>query len=275
MMGTSEWGLAIAGAGPGDVIDKFGSSLASKLRRQSGQFNQAAIERETEDELNRFNSKYVKSQADEFHMIVCSYDRRSIHRLLYKGSCFAGQNVVLKPIDGECQAGMGVEIWRLLSDTLYNDGNLVADNARLAVFATRLAIKYASGVDDPIQMISYTMGDQFCRLYTADEIRAIETELTSYGFQDALDRYWRLHNPPTHVEQLRRYRSVRGSGDELTLLDGVKIEELCTVAARKRASKIFHRNTDKLQQYATLAHQRRLQLVAPRGLPASVGNNHT
>src|SRR5258708_15351004 len=196
MMGNSHWGLAIAGSGPGSTIDKFGAALNAKLPR--GQFDEALIESEIEKELADFNSKYVNTSGDQFHVIVASYSNPAGHRFLYKGSCFGvGQSVVLSPVMGECHTGMGNEIWRLLSDTLYRRTNGVADNIRLAVFATRLAIKYASGVDGPVQAVSYTFGDQSWKMYSREEIKDIESDVSLEAFRDALQKYWRLHNPPT------------------------------------------------------------------------------
>jgi hypothetical protein len=256
VMGTTAWGLAISGSGPGSTLDKFGATISAKVT--SGQFDPSQVEAEVENELAEFNSKYVHAANDQFHVIVGWYNQSKIERSLYKGSCFGqGQGVVLSPIRDECHAGMGNELWRFLADMLYDKRNSVADNVRLAVFATRLAIKYAAGVDEPVQPISYTFGDQFWKFYGSDEIEAIENDLSLDGFKKALQRYWRLHNPPTNWEQLRKYGSTTSPGDELTLLDGVKPEELCTIAGRKRVSKIFRRNTDKLQRRVNLVRQRR------------------
>jgi len=137
-----------------------------------------------------------------------------------------------------------------------------------------LAIKYASGVDAPIQAVSYTFGDLMWRHYGRKEISAIESELPIDDFQEAIREFWRLHNPPTNEEQLKKYRAVRTPGDELTLLDGVKLEELYTVAGRRRASKIFRRNTGKLQQRAIL-EGKRYREAHPRALPSSDGKNRT
>ena len=247
------WGLAVAASGPGSTIDKFTSSLRTKLCHTP--FDEQLIEIAIEQELTDFNAKYVLSRNDAFEVIIGIY-ATPLTRLLYKASCIEGQSVVLTPIRGDCHTGVGNELWRLLSDTLYKRGNWVADNARLAVFATRLAIRYASGVDEPIQIASYTSGDRFWRSYARAEIRAIEGEVSFPDFKESILRYWRLHNPPTTNEQLARYKVMRTPGDELTILEGVKLEELYTASGRRRASAIFRRNTDKLQQRANLVAKR-------------------
>jgi hypothetical protein len=255
IMGNSDWSLAISGSGPGATLDKFGSSLRNKLPLQDP-FDQLQIETVIEDLLTEFNSRYVMNQSDAFHVIVGLCTWRGLDRLLYKGSCFFGQSVVLTPIIRECHTGMGNELWRFLADTLYDRRNSVADNTRLAVFATRLACKYASGVDDPIQVISYTFGDGTWRGYTPVELIAIEMDLLPNGFADAIRAYWKRHNPPTKAEQLKRFKSIKTPGDEITVLEGVKLEELYSISGRRRASKIFRRNTDKLQQRANLVAKR-------------------
>jgi 20S proteasome alpha/beta subunit len=249
MMGTSEWGIAIAGAGGGRMIDKFCDEV--KTRLHLGVFDRHRIERTIESVLAHFQSKYIKTDQDKFNVIVAVHGGTGFTRSLYEG---AGH--ILSPIATDCQIGMGNELWRLISDTLYDPKNCVADNVRLAIFATKLAVEYSSGVDEPVQVVSFTFGDQFWKIHSRKEIEGIESELPLEGFKAALQAYWRLHNPPTRVEQVLKYKGVRTPGDELTLLDGVKLEELYTVAGRRRASKIFRRNTDKLQQRAIVEGKR-------------------
>jgi hypothetical protein len=253
-MGAGDWGLAIAGAGPGPTIDKFNASIRKKLA--VGEPDQDSIESLIEQELSDFNSKYVHGPGDGFVVIVGLYCPTDGQRLLYRGSCLYGDSSVLSPTGSECHTGTGSELWRLVADTLYNSRNSVADNARLAVFATRLAIKFASGVGPPVQLISYTFGENFWRIYNTAEIALIEGELPLDQFQKSIQRYWRQNNPPTTSEQVIKYGGTRTPEDELTLLEGVKLEELYTVAGRQRASRIFRHNTDKLQQRAILEGKR-------------------
>ncbi len=106
-----------SGSGPGATLDKFGLSLRWKLPLQDS-FDQSKIENTIEDLLTEFNSKYVTSQGDQFHVIIGLCTHQGFDRLLYKGSCFFGQSVVLTPILRECHTGMGNELWRLLADFL-------------------------------------------------------------------------------------------------------------------------------------------------------------
>jgi hypothetical protein len=255
-MGTTEWGIAMAGSGPGSTINKLWDELATRLY-EPVPFNRAYVESEIEKTLTEFGSKYVLSPGDGFHVIVAAYDRPSIFHRLYQGSCLYGQSVVLSPMSHDCRIGMGHELWALLSDVLYEGKNSVEDNVRLAIFATQLAIEYASGVDEPIQLLSYSFGDGFWVKYRPNTIKAIQAKLPLNGFKLVLKDYWRRNNPPTHLAQVQKYRSWRSGGqDDLTLLDGVKVEELCTVSGRRRASKIFRRNEDTLQQRARLERER-------------------
>ena len=254
MMGTSEWGIAIAGAGPGQTIEKLYAEVRRSLPQ--GKFDRTLIENTIETAVSDFQSKYVQTHSDQFQVLVAIYSYPIGHRSLYQASCLLGQSVVLSPVGDECRIGAGNELWRLMADSLYTGKNCVEDNVRLAIFGTRLAIKYASGVDGPVQVVSYTFGDQFWKVHSRKEIASIESELHLDSFQDALRRYWRLNNPPTRWEQVVKYKGVRAPGDELTLLEGVKLEELYTVSGRRRASKIFRRNTDRLQQRAIVEGKR-------------------
>src|ERR1700722_2034794 len=272
LMGTPTWGLAIAGSGLGPTIDRFADAINKKVLE--GNFDIEKMESELETELADFNSKYVLGPSDRFHVIVAAYNSQKILTGLHKASCFEGQGVVLSPVSHDCHMGMGNELWRLIADTLYAPRNSVADNLRLAVFATRLAIKYAAGVDEPVQAVSYTGSTQFWEMHDSAEIETIESELALDGFKKALKDYWRLHNPPSRWDQLRKYGSIRSVVDELISLDGVKPEELCTVVGRRRASKIFRRNEDKLQQRALL-ERKRYQAAQSGASQFSGGKSHT
>src|SRR5712692_6461059 len=246
LMGGTQWGLAIAGAGAGGIVDKFCGEVRARLPRST--FDRYVMENTIEAVLAEFHANYT----DRFDILVGVYSNPATY-LLYRAD--AGSNV-LSPVADEAHIGTGNSLWRLISDPLYDHKNCVADNTRLAIFATRLAVRYAAGVDEPIQVVSYTCGDQFWSGPKQNEIKGIEAELRLDDLKDTLRCYWRLHNPPTRWEQISKYGGVRTPGDELTLLEGVKLEELYTVAGRRRASKIFRRNTDKLQQRAMLEGKR-------------------
>jgi len=270
-MGTTQWGIAMAGAGPGSTINKLWDELATKLN-EPVPFDRAYVESEIEKTLTEFGAKYVLSSDDNFQVIVAAYDKPSIFHRLYHGSCLYGQSVVLSPVSHDCRVGMGHELWALLSDVLYEGKNSVEDNVRLAIFATQLAIEYASGVDEPIQLLSYSFGDGVWATYRPGTIKAIQAELPLDGFKKSLKDYWRRNNPPTFLAQMQKYRSWRsGGGDDLILLDGVKPEELCTVAGVRRASKIFRRNEDILRQRARLERER--YQAAHSGASQSSGGN--
>jgi len=244
LSGGIGWGLAIAGAGSGGIVDKFCTEVRAKLSGSA--FERRLVESTIEAILAEFHANY----ADKFDIVVGVYANPLTH-LLYRAD--AGSNV-LSPVVDEVHIGTGNSLWRLISDSLYDAKNCIADNTRLAIFATTLAIRYAAGVDEPI--VSYSSGDDHWIGLKRSEIKAIQAEVSLDGFRDTLQRYWRTHNPPTRWEQVRKYGGVRTPGDELTLLEGVKLEELYSVSGRRRSSKIFRRNTDKLQQRALLEAKR-------------------
>lgn len=67
---------------------------------------------------------------------------------------------------------------------------------------------------------------------------------------------WKRTNPPSRSAQVAKYGSVRLPGDELTLLHGVKIEELETGAGRNRVSGWLFDNKGKLRKRAILEKER-------------------
>jgi 20S proteasome alpha/beta subunit len=259
LIGGAGWGLAIAGAGGGGIIDKFCGEVRTRLPR--GAFDRYSIENTIEAVLAEFHANYT----DQFGILAGVYSSPATY-FLYRAD--ASSNV-LSPVADEAHIGTGNSLWRLISDPLYDHKNCVADNTRLAIFATRLATRYAAGVDEPIQVVSCTFGDQFWASPTQNEIKVIEAELRLDDFKDVLRGYWRMHNPPTRREQVIKYKGVRTPGDELTLLDGVKLEELYTVSGRRRASKICRRNTDKLQQRAIVEGKRYREAHPSASLPSS------
>ena len=248
MMGTPEWGVAIAGSGGGRIIDKFCDEVKNRLPR--GKFDRTAIEAKIEEVLAEFNSKYVKTQDDLFQVIIALHSGPGGQRLLYEGS-----GTFLSPVTDECHTGMGNDIWRVLADTLYDNKNCVEDNVRLAIFATRLAIRYASRVDAPIQVVSYTFGDQSWKVHGPGKISRIDYELSPYTFRDALRNYWSTHNPPTRWEQVVKYGGVRTPGDEITFLTGVAVEKLQTVLGRNRNEGFLYGNRDRLRKRALLEQE--------------------
>jgi len=265
--GTSEWGVAIAGSGPGMTIDKFCDEVNQSLPRS--QFNLKMIENTIEKTLARFHKKYVKQPSDWFSVIVGVHGNDGLERRIYKSS-----GIVLSRAIRGAHIGVGDELWALVEDSLYHRRNRVVDNLRIAVFATRLACKYSSGVDDPIQVVSYTFGEQFWKVYSATELSAIEMQITPNGLKEAIQRYWRLHNPPTLTEQLRKFGTRVTPRDDLILLEGAKLEELYTVSGRKRASKIFRRNADMLRQRAS-EEQARFLAAAQCASQSSGDSNRT
>ena len=207
--------------------------------------------------LAEFETKYVRNEYDRFALIVAIHNGLKGGRWLYKRA--AGETYV-SPVIGECHVGMGHGFWRLLADTLYDHQNCVEDNVRLAAFATRLAIRYASGVGDPVQVVSYTFGDQFWESRKPAEMQSLELHFPLREFQDAIQNYWRMTSPPTRVEQVKKYGVVGMPGDELTFLMGVKVEWLQTVANRNKFEGFVYGNRDNLHKRA-LKEQARGQEV--------------
>ena len=259
------WAFAAAGAGPGGKIDKFFSEVRAVIQAQQVNLKKGQLEKVFESTLTRFIANYP----DDPFRIILGIAENQFDRVLYRSD-----DNYLSPVRDHAHVGVGHSLWRFLTEMLYQRGNSVADNIRLAVFIMRQAIKYVDGVDGPIKVASYTYGDKFWRPVSGQEISHIEENFDSDELKATLQSYWRRRNPPTLNDQLHKFGGVRTPGDELTLLDGVKVEELYTAAGRKRSAKIFRRNTDKLQQRGLLERQRR-QEAASNVSQSSGGKNRT
>jgi hypothetical protein len=264
-VGESGWSVALAGAGPGGLLEKFWSDVRAALPLDKP-YKPKQVENIVDIVLAHYFSKYPH---DPIRIILGLCANYGTERFLYRSD-----DSYLTPVLDHAHVGVGHSLWRFLTEMLYERGNSVADNIRLAAFIMRQAIKYVDGVDGPIRIASYTFGNDLWSGKSKQEIRGIEDDFDAGDLKEILYSYWRRHNPPTLNDQLKKYGAVRSPGDELTLLDGVKLEELYSVAGRRRSSKIFRRNTDKLQQRGLLERQRR-QPAAPNGSRSSDRKNRT
>jgi 20S proteasome alpha/beta subunit len=245
-MGTTDWQIAIAGAGAAGLVDKFSDEVYASTQGKA--YDVQLMESTIEDILQRFELRYSQQQ---FQVVIALHSVSVMSKKLYRS-----EGGVLVPKRDFTHTGVGHELWRFLSANLFEHGNSVNDNKRLAVFATRQAINYLDGVEGPIQLATYTMGDQSWVFRSSGTIGEMEKELHYHELGDSIHDYWARNNPPSHREQVCTYKGVKSPGDELTHLEGVKVEALQTVSGRKRAAKIFDRNRDRIGKRAKLEWER-------------------
>lgn len=246
-IGTADWSIAISGAGPGGFIDKFTASVSANLAR--GKYDRKDIESTIENALSLFRSQYQEA----FRILVGVQCARVGDYTLYRSD----ENYLV-PIRDHAHIGMGHSLWRLFAENLYSPLNSVEDNSRLAVFIMRQAIQYVDGVDEPIVLVSYSFGDQDWKMARGPFFLSLEKHESGwrpYDIGKTLKESWKVCNPPSNSAQLAKYRCV-GTGQEVTFLDGVKIEELETGAGRNRASGFLFGNKDRLRKRATLERGR-------------------
>ncbi len=248
MSGTAEWGIAIAGAGAPGIIEKFCDEVFARIGR--GIYNRKKIEAVVEEVLSEFRSQY-REDDDVFRVLVGLHCAGALDYRLYRSDASH-----LSPMKDHAHIGMGHSLWKFVSESLYAKGNSVEDNTRLGTFIMKLAIEHVGGVEGPIQIVSYTSGDDAWRFLRPGTVWRLEADFHLDKMRNALQDYWRRVNPPTHSEQLIKYGSVRLPGDEVTLLDGVKIEELETNAGRNRVSGFLFGNRDKLRKRGILERER-------------------
>lgn len=187
--GTTDWQVAIAGAGGAGIIDKFCDEVSEAIPK--GKYDPALIEFTMEDTLLRFRSRY-RADEEHFEVIVGTHCTRVIDRRLYRSG--SGH---LSPIKDHVHIGVGHSLWRFLIETLYEKGNSVDDNKRLAVFIMKQAIHYVDGVDEPIQLASYTFGDQGWKFSTRGPLVYSFDFETSTDLQTAIRDFWRKATMPS------------------------------------------------------------------------------
>ncbi len=241
IIGTTDWSVAIAGAGPGGFIDKFTTDISANLPR--GPYNRKEIESTIEKSLSSFRSQYEEA----FRILVGVQCTRVIDYCLYRSD-----DNYLVPIKDHAHVGMGHSLWRFFAENLYDVGNSVEDNSRLAIFIMRQAIRYVDGVEEPIRLASYTFGDQGWKVTRGPFFLALEKWGEGYRHSDvtkALKDSWKESNPPSLSEQVKKFGGVK-TGDELIFLEGVKLESLRTVSGRNKHGGFLYGNRGKLRKRA-------------------------
>jgi 20S proteasome alpha/beta subunit len=247
IIGTSDWSVAIAGAGPGGFIDKFTSDVSANLPR--GAYNRKEIETTIEETLSRFRSQYE----EPFRILAGVQCTRAIDSALYRSD-----DNYLVPIKDHAHIGMGHSLWRFFAENLYVSGNSVEDNILLATFILTQALEYVDGVDGDIQLVTYTFGDQSWKPKIAHSYMNMvwSPDWRVGTIKNALNNWWSLSRPPSRSEQVAKFGGVRTPGDELTFLNGVGIEKLQTVSGRNKNEGSLYGNRDRLRKRALLEQER-------------------
>jgi 20S proteasome alpha/beta subunit len=246
--GTTDWQVAIAGAGGSGIIEKFCDEVSATIPQ--GMYDPTVIETAIEDALARFRGRY-QAEDEYFQIIVGVHCARLGDRRLYRSG--SGH---LSPVTDHVHIGVGHSLWRFLVETLYEKGSSVADNKRLALFIMRQAIQYVDGVDDPIRLASYTFGDESWKF--AGEWRGftVDFDYSPCELSTVVRDAWKKATPPSLPDQLKKFKAVRQPGDELTFLRGVEIEKLQTVSGRNRNVGFLYGNRDRLRKRALLEQAR-------------------
>ena len=193
----ADWGIAIAGAGDGGIIDKF--NVEAQVRLPKMILDRYGIENYIEELLSEFRMKYRQGR---FSLIVAFYNKSTSDCFLYRS-----EDMILAPVEGSVQIGCGNELWSLLADSIYDRKHTVLDNIAVGSFATRLAAHYAVGVGEPIQIISYTKeSDGWSSLGGWDLDTFLVRHVTAGNINAAIREWWRTFNAPGRVAQTDEMR---------------------------------------------------------------------
>jgi hypothetical protein len=244
-----DWSIALTGAGPGGLLDKFSADVTSTIPRTMV-YDRRKMESIVEASLSRFRSQYE----EPFRILVGVQRSHSLESSLYRSD-----DNYLSPIRDHAHVGMGHSLWRFFAENLFVRGNSVLDNSRLAIFIMRQAIEYVDGVGGDIRLVTYTNGTDTWKVSVGPWFTSIENAREGWArfhVGDALKDGWRKTIPPTLTAQLKKFGGIQTPGDELTFLDGVKIEKLGTVSGQKKAANSFWCNRDKLRKRALLVQER-------------------
>jgi 20S proteasome alpha/beta subunit len=244
-----DWGVVIAGAGGGGIVDKFCDEVAGATPRE--QFNPKVIETTIEAALMRYRSKY---QEDEDHFrILVGVHRQNTYCRLYRSDA-----THLVPINDHAHIGMGHSLWRFLCENLYVNGDSVEDNSRLAVFIMNQAISYVDGVDEPVQLASVRLVDEDWKFRKNVDSWMLNQFLKpkglpymSYDVGPALMKFWKDANPPSRTDMYKKYGSF-GKTEELIFLEGVATERFQTVSGRRKYEGFLYGNRDRLRKRGML-----------------------
>lgn len=243
-----DWGIALCGSGGGGIVDKFSDEV--KVRLPNKILDRYKIESVIEELLAEFKMKY-QAKEDRFSIIAAFYEKATSANYLYRAD-----GEILSPVQDSAHVGTGNDLWSLISTSIYDKRNSVEDNIKVAAFAARLAIRHAHGVGEPIQVVSYTEGDKDWKRRQGINLDFyLRLTPNADSIASAMQEWWKTFNPPTRVEQVKKFGIVTRD-DELISLSGVAVEKLQTVSGRNKNEGFLHGNRDRLQKRALLEMER-------------------
>lgn len=177
------WGVAMAGAGGGGILDKFFKDTVAQLLESESDYDIKLIEELIEEVLARYRKRF---RIQPFRILVGVFNRSLNKSFLYRND-----EKALAPIDNFAHVGVGASLWKFFVENLHDYYMTCEESAALAAFILREAKQHVDGVDGPTTLIIYKHGTVFWKHYIGAEIREIEKRIPTEEFADLLQRYWR------------------------------------------------------------------------------------
>jgi 20S proteasome alpha/beta subunit len=182
-----EWGIAIAGAGRGGVIDSYWNKLHGDFEGHI--YDRSWIEETVERSLKQMLKAHGKR--DEYFRIgLGTFDVESKGTYLYlsDGHCLA-------PVNDFFCIGTGDDtLANFFCKTIYDKLMSAEEAARLGVFVTALSKSHADGVGGPTAAVLGLNSESTWKCYQPEDIAGIERTLSLFELESSLQEFWNQRN---------------------------------------------------------------------------------
>ncbi|MFZ0772288.1 MAG: hypothetical protein WCA49_15465 [Candidatus Sulfotelmatobacter sp.] len=191
------WGIAIASAGEADLADSFTDGLKDILGNSD--FDEVKLLSKLKTALRSVRLSYPDS---EFGFLAAVFGVPTLYSRLFR---VLDQSSHLGPVRHYQTLGTGGALATFLASQLFSISMCVKEGVRLGAFIVARVKECTNGCGGPTSIISYGGGEtgdsmMSFRLWTQEEIKAVETELSGQKLRDSLRQFWKENNPTPRFE---------------------------------------------------------------------------
>ncbi len=184
---SGEWGIAIAGAGRGSIIDRYWDRLHPLFDGQN--YDRQWVEGIIEESLKQ-TFKIHRKKDEYFRIGVGMFDAAGKESRLYlsDGHCLA-------PKDEFFCLGTGDDtLAKCMIETIYDKLTSAEEGVRLGVFVIGLSHGHADCVGGPTVAVVGLNGESTWKRYQPEEIAAIENAIPIPEFESHIQNFWSARN---------------------------------------------------------------------------------